>query len=228
MDKHLRPIVLTQHPDPLVRAGIVTSLGQHGAFEVLEDDPDALSRDGRPVAVIIADYHQAMWLTDAAARAASRSLATARILVLTSNDRVADIRQAIRAGIHGYFLLGGPLSELVECVTALAHGERYLCRVVAQRVSDSLIHPALTKRETEVLRLMVDGESNKAIARQLQIELGTVKTHIGAILGKLNATSRTQAAAIAINQGLVADRLPIPPAAFSPRVAALEPMTHRA
>jgi DNA-binding NarL/FixJ family response regulator len=223
----LRPIVLTQHPDPLVRAGIVRSLGQHGAFEVLEDGPDPASPDGRPVAVVIADFHLAMRLADDAARATSRSFATARILVLSSNDREADIRRAIKAGIHGYFLLGGPLSELIECVTALAHGGRYLCRSVAQRVADSLTRESLTQREMEVLQLVVGGDSNKAIARQLRIELGTVKTHIGAILGKLDVTSRTQAVAIAFKQGLVEERVPIPPGAYSPHVPRVEPIAQR-
>jgi two-component system NarL family response regulator len=228
MDKRLRPIILTQHPDPLVRAGIVTSLGQHGAFDVVEDGPDPVSPGGRSVAVVIAEYDQAMWLIDVAARAASGSLATARILILTSNDREADIRRAIKAGIHGYLLLGGPLSELIECVTALVHGERYLCRSVAQRAADSLTRASLTQREIEVLKLVAGGESNKEIARRLRIEVGTVKSHMSAILGKLNATSRTQAAAIAVNRGLVEERMPVPPAAFSPRVPPVEPMTQRA
>lgn len=228
MDKRLRPVILTQHPDPLVRAGIVTSLGRHGAFEVLEDGPDPEGPGGRSVAVVIAEFHQAMRLTDLAARATNRSFAAARILVLTSNDRKADIQRAIKAGVHGYLLLGGPLSEFIDCVTALANGERYLCRSVAQRMVDSLTGASLTQREIEVLKLVVSGESNKAIARQLRIEVGTVKSHIGAILGKLNASSRTQAAAIAVNQGLVENRMPIPPGAFSPRVPMVEPRMQRA
>jgi hypothetical protein len=51
-----------------------------------------------------------------------------------------------------------------------------------------------------------------------------VKSHMNAILGKLNATSRTQAAAIAVTQGLVEERMPIPSGAFSPRVHRIEPM----
>jgi two-component system NarL family response regulator len=221
--------ILTLHPDPLVRAGIVTSLRQHATFEVFEDGPDPVGSEGRSIAVVIAEYQQAMrLLADPAARAARRSLATAKILVLTSNAREADIRRAIEAGVHGYVLLGGPLTELIEGVTALANGRRYLGRSVAQRMADSLTRASLTSREVEVLGLVVAGESNKAIARCLRIELGTVKTHMNAILAKLDATSRTQAAAIAVTRGLVEERMPVPSESFRLRVPRLEPMTQLA
>jgi DNA-binding NarL/FixJ family response regulator len=220
--------ILTLHPDPLVRAGVVTSLRQHGAFEVFEEDPGSANSEGLSIAVVIAEYHQAMELAEAAARAPNRSLASARILVLTSNDRESDIRRAIEAGVDGYLLLGGPLSELIEGVATLANGGRYLGRSVAQRMADSLTRTSLTSRENEVLGLVVAGECNKAIARCLHIEVGTVKSHMNAILGKLNATSRTQAAAIAVTRGLVEERMPIPRASFSRHLPRVEPMAQLA
>ena len=202
-----RSNVLTLHPDPLVRTGVAAFLRQHAAFDVFEDDPDPADADGPPIDVVIADLQQALQLIDAAARRARRSLSSARILVLTANDREADIRRALKAGIHGYLLLGGPLSEIIESVTALAQGGRYLGRAVALRMADSLTRTSLTTREIDVLQLVAAGECNKAIARSLSIEVGTVKSHMNAILGKLNASSRTQAAAIARKRGLVEERL---------------------
>jgi two-component system NarL family response regulator len=158
-----------------------------------------------------------MRLIDPAVRAAHRPLAAARIMALTSNDREADIRRAVEAGVHGYLLLGGPLSELIEGVTTVAHGVRYLGRSVAQRMADSLTRASLTSRETEVLRLVMTGESNKAIARRLNIELGTVKSHMTAIMTKLGATSRTQAAGIASARGLVEERVLDRPAPLAAR-----------
>ncbi len=217
-----RPAVLAMHPNPLVRAGIVSSLRAQGDFDVFEGSPDAADLDGRPVAVAIADLPQALNLAVQAAPLARPSLAATRILVLATSDREEDIRRAIAAGIHGYVLLGAPLGEFVEGVLALAQGERYLGRSVAARVAESLTRVSLTSRESQVLQLVVAGESNKAIARLLLVEVGTVKTHMNAILSKLSATSRTQAAAIAINRGLVEERLPPHPAPMSrhsPRVA---------
>jgi DNA-binding NarL/FixJ family response regulator len=212
-----RSTILVMQHDPLLRAGLVAALRDHPAFEIYVDDADAVSPDHPEIDVVIADYSQAMRLADSAVRATRRPLAAARIMALTSNDREADIRRAIEAGVQGYLLLGGPLSELIEGVTTVANGVRYLGRSVAQRMADSLTRTSLTSRELEVLQLVVAGESNKAIARELRIELGTVKSHMTAIMTKLNATSRTQAAGIASDRGLVKERAlvrPVPHAAL--------------
>jgi two-component system NarL family response regulator len=166
--------------------------------------------------IVIADLGQAMRLAGAGRDTAGSP--HARILVLASEDGVADIRRAIEADIHGYLLLGDPLSEFIEAAMTLARGGRYLGRSLAGRVAQSLARESLTSREIGVLQLVVAGESNKAIARRLCIELGTVKTHMNGILRKLDATSRTHAAAIAVSQGLVAERMPVPAAGVSSRV----------
>jgi DNA-binding NarL/FixJ family response regulator len=217
LETHSPTSVLTLHPSPLVRAGIAACLRRHGGFEVFDDRPDRVDRDNNPIDVVIADFDEAMRLAAAASHGTAGSLAGAKILVLSQDDCEADIRTALDAGIHGYLLLGGPLDEFIEAVTALARDLRYLGRSVAQRMADSLIRTSLTSREIDVLQLVVTGESNKAIARRLRVEVGTVKTHMNGILGKLNATSRTQAAAIAVTKGIVKERMPIPALAFAPR-----------
>jgi DNA-binding NarL/FixJ family response regulator len=200
-----RPNILVLHRDPLLSAGLVTALRAHAAYEVFAGDVDDLD-DGSRIDVVIADYDQAMHLADSAVRGAHSPLAAARILVLTSNDLEADIRRAIEAGINGYIVLGGPLGELIEGVSTVASGARHLGRSVAQRMADSLARESLTSRQIEVLRLIVTGESNKGIARRLRIEVGTVKTHVAAIMAKLGAASRMQAARIAAMRGLVNER----------------------
>jgi DNA-binding NarL/FixJ family response regulator len=198
--------VLVIHDDPLLRVGLVAALRQHTAFAVVIDGVDGLRPCAQSIDVVIADYHEATRLAQEAARGAHRSLDAPRILALTSNDRVADIRHAIEAGVHGYLLLGGPLEELIEGVTKVANGVRFLCRAVARRLADSMTHASLTSRETDVLRLLMTGKSNKAIARQLEIAVGTVKSHMKAIMTKLGATTRTEAAGIAASRGLVEER----------------------
>lgn len=199
--------VLVMYDDALVCAGLVSALGQHPGLEVraagLDFLPGALGVD-----VVVADYRNAMRLCDPCNRSPHRPLAAPRVLALTANDREADIRRAIECGVHGYLLLGCTLDELIEGVTNVACGLRYLSRSVAQRMADSLTRAPLTSRELEVLLLVATGESNKVIARQLHIEVGTVKSHMSAIMTKLGATSRTQAAGIAVARGLVDDRAP--------------------
>jgi DNA-binding NarL/FixJ family response regulator len=208
--------ILVIHDDPLLCAGVVASLSRFPCFAVFADTGEGAGPPPSEIDVVVADYASAVSLGDSRERAA-RGLARARILALTANDREVDIRRAIQAGIHGYVLVGGPLSELVEAVSAVADGVRYLCRAVAQRMADSLTHASLTLREVEVLELVVDGESNKAIARRLEIEVGTVKSHMSAIMAKLGATSRTQAASIAASRGLIEERSSVQSAPFAER-----------
>jgi len=217
--------ILVLHPDPLLCAGLVAALRQQPGFEVFVDGVDLLTAVEARIDVVIADYANAIRLAEPAVRAAQRPLAGARILTLTANDREADIRRAIEAGVQGYLVLGGPLGELIEGVTAVAGGTRYLCRDAAQRIADSLTRASLTAREIEVLRLVANGECNKAIARRLHIEVGTVKSHMSAIMTKLGATSRTHAAGIAATRGLIEERTHVQPATLSPRAACVEPRT---
>src|SRR5258708_36675485 len=74
--------------------------------------------------------------------------------------------------------------------------------LVASRIADRMKQQALTPREADILRYMMLGMSNKAIASKLTLALGTVKTHVKSILEKLNASSRTQPASIAQRRGI--------------------------
>ena len=198
-----RSTILVTHADPLLCAGLSAALRQHADFEMfVEGFDDAGS--GRPrIDVVITDYDNAMRLASLLRRADDTAAPAPRLLVLTTNDREADIRRAIEAGVHGYILLGGPLAELIEGVATLASGLRYLSRSAAQRMADSLTRTPLTSREVQVLSLVAVGEPNKAIARELRIGMGTVKSHMTSIMSKLGACSRTQVAGIAAARGLI-------------------------
>jgi DNA-binding NarL/FixJ family response regulator len=204
--------VLVMHSDPIVCAGVVAALREHRNFAVCVDRIDVSAASGPRVDVVITDLDRAMLLMTEGATGRHDRLSGAKVLALTANDREAAIRGGLRAGIHGYLLLGGCLDELIDAVWAVGMGVRYLCPIVAQRMAESLAGEALTQRENQVLRLVAAGQSNKAIARQLAIELGTVKSHVSAIMTKLGAISRTQAANIAVTRGLVDERRPYQPA----------------
>jgi len=197
--------LLVTHPDPILRAGLVAALCREPAFETIVDGLDSHVPHQSRADVVITDYASAMTL---APQVLGRQGALARvgILVVTTNEREVDIRRALEAGVHGYLVLGCPLAELIECASRVASGLRYLSRSVSQRMADILSHPSLTSREMEVLGLVVAGLSNKAIARELEIEPATVKTHMTAIMTKLGATSRTHAAAVAAMRGLIEQR----------------------
>ena len=194
--------VLVMHADPLIAVGLAAALRQCPGFSVQVHGGDGLPVEG--VDVIVADYQDGVRLASAPGMRAPSQKA-ARVLVMTTHDREHEVRLALEAGVHGYLLLGCPIQELIAGVSALGRGSRYLCLAVAQRMAESLTREALTPREADVLRLLVRGQCNKAIANQLEIAVGTVKAHVKGIMGKLDASSRTQAASVAVQRGLIDD-----------------------
>lgn len=136
-----------------------------------------------------------------------RELPDTEVLALTSVLEDVSVVGAVRAGAIGYLLKDTEADALCQAIKAAAAGQVQLTPRAAARlmqaVSVSETPEELTERETEVLRLLAQGQSNKQIARNLHITDKTVKTHVSNILGKLGAQSRTQATLYAIRTGLV-------------------------
>ena len=150
-----RSTILVMHPDPLLRAGLVgRPAPARGLRDLRRRLSTARSRTD-PGSTSSSPTTTTPCALPIRSDPAHDTLAAARILVLTTNDREADIRRAIEAGIHGYILLGGPLDELIEGATTVANGLRYVSRSAAQRMADSLTRTPLTSREIEVLSLVV-------------------------------------------------------------------------
>lgn len=132
-----------------------------------------------------------------------RGYPNARIIVLTTFEGDEDIFRALQAGARGYLLKDMFGDELMEAIRAVHAGKTRIPAPVAQRLAERMGGPSLTGRELEVLRLIVDGMSNKEIGGRLFISEATVKTHINSILSKLGVSDRTQAATTALQRGIV-------------------------
>lgn len=138
-----------------------------------------------------------------------RVVPKARVIVLTVSDRREDIRGALEAGARGYLLKNVSAETVVETVRQVMRGGVVLPPEVAAMVVEDLTRPStpqgepLTPREMVVLQHMVQGLSNKEIARALGVSENTVKTHVRHILAKLNARSRVEAVTYALQHGLV-------------------------
>jgi DNA-binding NarL/FixJ family response regulator len=189
--------VVVAHPDPLLTMGLAAALREQAGIRA--HLPGA-ENGGDRLDVTITDYEQGLRLA-AENRLARR--VRPRILVLAQQDREHEVRQALETGVHGYLLHGCRVEELVDGIRALALGQRYMSVAVAQRVADSMSRETLTVREAEVLGLLADGHCNKAIARELDIAVGTVKAHVKGIMNKLDVSSRTQAVSVAVARGMV-------------------------
>ena len=127
----------------------------------------------------------------------------ARIIVLTTFDGDEDIYRALQAGARGYLLKGMDAEELMAAIRAVYAGKSRIPAPVAERLAERMSGAALTERETEVLELIVGGNSNREIAAALYISEATVKTHINSLFGKLGVSDRTQAATTALQRGIV-------------------------
>jgi two-component system, NarL family, response regulator len=127
----------------------------------------------------------------------------ARLVVFTTCVGEEDIYRALRAGAFGYLLKSTSLTELIECILAVAQGKRWIPPSVAAQLGKRVQDGGLTPRETQVMRALTIGKSNKEIGSALDISESTVKVHVTHILEKLNVTGRTEAINVALKRGLV-------------------------
>ncbi|PTY07876.1 DNA-binding response regulator [Opitutaceae bacterium EW11] len=127
----------------------------------------------------------------------------ARIIVLTTFDGDEDIYRALHAGAKSYLLKDVRREDLFHCIREVHAGKYFLPPEVAAKLASRQPVVPLTARELEVLRLLSEGKSNKAVAASLSIAEVTVKSHVRALFGKLNVLSRTEAIAVANRTGLL-------------------------
>jgi two-component system, NarL family, response regulator len=144
-----------------------------------------------------------------------------RILVLTSNQKPQSIEDLIAANVNGYCLKGLASESIILAIRSIIAGASWWDNAASneifsafrdpERQFQSTIEteqtPVLTKREQEILALVSIGKSNQEIASILYIATGTVRVHVHTILSKLSVRDRTQAAILAIKNGLVDPKL---------------------
>jgi len=133
------------------------------------------------------------------------------VLVFSTYDNPTYVARAVALGASGYLLKGSPREQLLAAIRKVATGENAWTREELRRITGALATPRLasdvdvplTQRESEVLRQLAFGLTNKEIAQSLNISYETVKEHVQHILRKLGVTDRTQAAVWAVRKGLV-------------------------
>jgi DNA-binding NarL/FixJ family response regulator len=131
-----------------------------------------------------------------------------RVVVLTSFGGMERVHTALANGAAGYLLKNAGPTEMAAAIRAAARDEVFLDPAVARRLTQEMVSPptglgALTERERDVLILVGNGRSNREIADQLVISERTARTHVSNVLRKLQLSSRTQAALVAVREGLV-------------------------
>ncbi len=213
-ERRIRLMIVDDHA--VVREGLRAFLGLQEDVEIVGEAADGTAAIEqaellRPD-VILMDLVMPRLDGVSAMRELRARLPACRVIVLTSfldDDRLLP---AIEAGAAGYLLKDAAPLELARAIRAAHAGEAVIDPTVAARLVRALSErtapqadrsSALTKRELEVLALIGQGRSNKRIAFELGISEKTVKAHVGHLLAKLGVSDRTQAALLAVRQGLV-------------------------
>ena len=128
----------------------------------------------------------------------------ARILVLTTYDGDENVYRALENGAKGYLLKDCSTEDLLTAIRKVHSGATHVSERAAAKLAErTMSGPPLSARETEVLKLVAGGKSNKEIAGLLFISEGTVKTHVLSIHEKLGVSARTEAVVTAIRRGIL-------------------------
>ena len=220
MSEMIRIVLVDDHS--LCRAALSELLERRGGMQIVgrtgnADEAIRLARDEKPDLVVMD-----LRMPDAdglviLGRMRDATMTTP-VIILTVSDAEEDMGAALRAGARGYLLKDMEPDDVVEAIQRAARGELAIAPAMTLKLahmlqtvqrSNTMEDPlaALTVREREILQHLSRGETNKAIARALNISHDTVKLHVRHILAKLNLTSRVEAAVYAIeNRPIAASR----------------------
>ncbi|WP_405925814.1 response regulator [Streptomyces sp. NBC_00035] len=218
MDEELvRVRVLVVDDQRLIRDGIASLLSIRPGIEVVGtavDGRDAVAKtlELGPDVVLMDVRMPEMDGVEAVAVLRGR-VPECRVVMLTTFDDEEYVVQALRAGAHGYLLKDLPAEELAQAVRLAHAGVTQLDSTVARHLTAALPSPtpvakpapavSLSPRETDILRLLAHGHTNREIAARLYLSEGTVKNHVSRILSRLALRDRTQAALRARDLGLL-------------------------
>ena len=214
MSHVLRLVLADDHE--VTRTGFVALLAGHPQFEVVGQACEGqqaveLCRHLLPDIAIL-DIRMPVLNGLGAACLLQQQLPDIKVVMFTMDDSVEHLEAAMTAGAVGYLLKDASRDEVINALQRVAAGEEVLNSAVSarllRRMTDRNTGVAtskenLTPRERQVLALVANGMSNRAIGEKLGITTGTAKTHVERVIGKLAAADRTQAAVRGIALGLV-------------------------
>lgn len=205
--RSIRILIADDHP--VLCSGLSNMLDTHEELRVI-----GVAGSGADALRLVSSEHPDLILLDlrmpgmdglAVLRKLQGMPCTPRVVVLTSYDQDELIYQALTLGAQGYLLKDTSEEELVSAIKQVHEGHRYIPLEIAAKLADRMMRSALTPRETQTLRLLADGKTNKEIATELQLSDYTVRHYVNNIIEKLQVSGRTEAVAMAFKSGILFD-----------------------
>lgn len=181
--------------------GTLPDLHLAGSACTLVELAEACSRVGPCIALtdgLTADGSVAQFIDRLASHARQ-----VRIVLITNGCRTVTVREAFKSGVLGFVRPSDGIDEIRGALQRVSSGQRHIPGDIATHLAESLELEDLTSREMQVLDLLSLGRCNKSIANELDVAVGTVKTHVRAIMCKLDAPSRMAAILEANRLGLI-------------------------
>lgn len=199
--------VLVVDDHPLLRDGISIALSNQPDMVLVAEAADGRAgveayRKHKPD-VTLMDLQMPVMSGLEALRAIRGEFRDARIVVLTTYRRDAQVMSALQSGACGYLLKDMMRKELRDTIRAVHAGKRVIPAEVAMEMAEFAGGSALSSREVEVLRCVARGGANREVATELHITEDTVKAHMKSILAKLEAKDRTHAVMLALKRGIL-------------------------
>jgi two-component system NarL family response regulator len=191
----------------VVRLGLVAVLAHQADLMVVAQAGDGeeavrLHAQHRPD-VTVMDLRMPVLDGIAATAAIRAATPDARVLMLTTYDTEEDVHRALSAGASGYLLKDAGPEDLVAAIRALSAGGRWLPEHIRRQLANRASDEALTARQLEVLALLAQGRSNRAIGASLGISEDGAKAHVKQIFLRLHVADRAEAVAEAMRRGIL-------------------------
>lgn len=203
--RKIRVIIVDDHP--VVRFGIAAIIGSQPDMEVIAEANSGEEAcelcTQKDADVVLMDLRLPGMTGVEAITAIQKTKPDLRFIVLTTYDGDEDIFRALGAGAQAYLLKAMSHVELGNAIRKVHAGLKFLPDTVSKALTDRPPGSDLSPRELQVLKLIVDGCSNREIGDQLGISEATVKWHVNIILSRLHVTDRTQATVAALKRGIV-------------------------